>query len=86
MFKKQDHKQPKDLNMSLFIIYFDYMRFSTKKDDLILDAMNLLIDSRISRNLQEPYRTMVLRAFKKFRSQSEIDKFLNKARYYKNTV
>jgi len=62
--------QPKDLNISLFIIYFDYMRFSTKKDDLILDAMNLLIDSRISRNLQEPYRTMVLRALKNLEAKA----------------
>jgi len=62
------------------------MRSSKEKDDLILDAMNLLVDSRINRNVPEPYRTMVLRAFRKFRSQSEIDKILNKAKYYRNTV
>jgi len=62
------------------------MRTSKAKDDLILDAMNLLVDSRINRNLQEPYRTMVLRAFKKFRTADEINSILDKAKYYKNTV
>jgi len=62
------------------------MRTSKAKDDLILDAMNLLIDSRINRNLQEPYRTMVLRAFKKFRTADEINSILDKAKYYKNTI
>jgi len=62
------------------------MRSSKEKDDLILDAMNLLVDSRINRNLPEPYRTMVLRVFKKFRSTSQINSILNKAKYYRKTV
>jgi len=62
------------------------MRSSKEKDDLILDAMNLLVDSRINRSLPEPYRTMVLRVFKKFRSSNEINNILNKAKYYRNTA
>jgi hypothetical protein len=62
------------------------MKNSKEKDDLILDAIHILIDSRASIDIPEPYRTIILRTFKKFRSANEINKILNKAKYYKNTL
>jgi hypothetical protein len=62
------------------------MKSSKEKDNLILEAIHILIDSRVNIDTPEPYRTIILRTFKKFRNANEINKILDKAKYYKNTL
>ncbi len=51
-------------------------------DERILNLLHVLVDHRISSTMEEPTRSMVLHAFKKFRTQKEIEKILEKYEKY----
>lgn len=59
------------------------MRPNKELDSEILKFLHNFVDYRINSEMEEPYRGMILHAFKKFRTPAEIKTLISKYSKYK---